>query len=239
MEIGLIGYGKMGKEIESVATSRGHVVSRIVDRSTPLDTLIGKVKVAIEFTEPGAAWPNLAWCIKNQIPIVVGTTGWYAHFSNMKQLCSEYKGAVFHATNYSIGVNVVFAINKALARIMAATEGYAAHIDEIHHVHKKDSPSGTAISLAQGIMDCNPGYSSWEENPGVNYNTGVLPIVSQRLGEVHGTHRVVYDSDIDAITLSHEAKSRRGFALGSVLAAEFLLDKTGIFTMNDLLQLNT
>jgi 4-hydroxy-tetrahydrodipicolinate reductase len=239
MDIGLIGFGKMGKEIAGVAQSRGHVVSRIVGRSAPLHTLIGNVQIAIEFTEPSAAWGNILWCMENQIPVVVGTTGWHQHIDHMHQLCKEYGGAVFYASNFSIGVNVVFAMNRILARIMSSTDGYTAHLEEIHHVHKKDSPSGTAISLAQGILECHSGYDTWEGLSGQAPTPRVLPILSQRVNEVPGTHRVIYDSDIDTIALSHEAKSRRGFALGSVLAAEFLLGKTGVYSMNDLLQLNT
>ncbi|MBI1184506.1 4-hydroxy-tetrahydrodipicolinate reductase [bacterium] len=235
MKIGLIGYGKMGKEIEAIAIERGHTIGAIVNKDDKLDKLKGAVDVAIEFTQPESAMENIRWCIANQIPVVVGTTGWYQHFDQMVKECEAKQGAVFYATNFSVGVNIVFKINELLASIMENTPGYSAQISETHHIHKKDSPSGTAISLAQGLLQHHKHYQKWEETNPENAGAGVLPIVAYREDEVPGTHEVIYDSEIDTITLRHEAKSRKGFALGSVLAAEFLPGKKGVYNMKDLL----
>ncbi|MGB0431747.1 MAG: 4-hydroxy-tetrahydrodipicolinate reductase, partial [Bacteroidia bacterium] len=195
-----------------------------------------KADVAIEFTQPSAAYKNIEWCLQNNVPIVVGTTGWYQNFDQMVKTCESNKGAVFYATNFSVGVNIVFHLNEILASVMQNTQDYKAHINEIHHIHKKDSPSGTAITLAQGLINNHNAYQGWKEDEIENVDKNTLPIIAYREHEVPGTHEVIYDSEIDKITLKHEAKSRKGFALGSVLAAEFLANKQGVYNMKDLLK---
>ncbi|MFY0673340.1 MAG: 4-hydroxy-tetrahydrodipicolinate reductase [Bacteroidia bacterium] len=238
MKIGLIGYGKMGKEIEKILNDRGHTVGAIADNYNDLEKLKGAVDVAIEFTQPKAAHNNISWCLSNNVPIVIGTTGWYNHFESLTNKCNELGGAMFYATNFSIGVNITFKMNEVLAKIMNNKEGYKAHINETHHIHKLDSPSGTAISLADGLLKNHGSYGEWKETTKELAAKGILPIQAFRENEVPGIHEVIYESDVDYIMLKHSAKSRKGFALGSVLAAEFLAGKTGVFSMNDLLNFN-
>jgi 4-hydroxy-tetrahydrodipicolinate reductase len=238
MNIGLTGYGKMGKEIEKILIERGHKVGAIADSFNELEKLKGNVDVAIEFTQPDSAYDNINWCLENNIPIVIGTTGWYNHFETLTQKCKEVKGSMFYATNFSIGVNITFKMNEILAKIMSNKEGYKAHINETHHVHKIDSPSGTAISLADGLLKNHGKYGEWKEMAKDQAPNGILPIQAYREDEVPGIHEVIYESEIDYIMLKHSAKSRKGFALGSVLAAEFLANKTGVFSMKDLLNFN-
>ena len=237
MDIVLIGYGKMGKEIERVAVERGHHVSEIFDIDRDIcvcENLSSLGDVAIEFSTPGTAARNVVACLSNGLRVVSGTTGWTFVPEEMESICRKNSSAFFYSSNYSIGMNIFMAVNKMLAQKLSSYPQYSAHIEETHHIHKLDKPSGTAITLAKGIIDSNPRYSSWKLDEG---SDNILEIDSFREGEVFGDHCVKWSSEYDDITISHSAKSRRGLAVGAVLAAEFLLGKCGMFTMNDLLVL--
>ncbi|POY36564.1 4-hydroxy-tetrahydrodipicolinate reductase [Solitalea longa] len=244
MKIALLGYGKMGKEIEQIALQRGHeIVLKVND--TNLEDLtvenLAKADVAIEFSTPFTVLGNIDLCFKASTPIVVGTTGWYAEFDKIKERASTEGNALFHATNFSIGVNITFHINKVLAKIMNGFPGYDVQMEEIHHTQKLDHPSGTAITLAEGVLENlnrKQKYGAWlndgnEQKPTVSEDT--LLIEALRQEAVPGTHTVSYISEIDRIDLRHEAFNRKGFATGAVVAAEWLKDKKGVFTMKDLL----
>jgi 4-hydroxy-tetrahydrodipicolinate reductase len=236
MKIMLIGYGKMGRTIENSAKSRGHEISHIIDVSNQEDLKNirkGDADVAIEFTQPESAVRNLRTCMLNGIPVVCGTTGWLDHRPEIEQLCKDTKGAFFYASNYSIGVNIFFCLNEKLAEVMKQFPEYRADIEEIHHTEKKDSPSGTAITLAEGLLENYPAKKSWVNHP--SPNAAELSILSKRIPNVPGTHTIHYTSAIDTIEITHTAHSREGFASGAVLAAEFLHGKQGVFGMNDLL----
>jgi 4-hydroxy-tetrahydrodipicolinate reductase len=225
----------MGKAIEQLALQRGHqIVARIdVTNSSELDRLGPEdVDVAIEFSTPEAAFSNIQKCLRKKWPTVSGTTGWLNHKAEIEALCAETGGAFFYASNYSIGVNLFFRLNAQLAKLMAG-QPYQISMDETHHIHKKDAPSGTAITLAEGILEASPSLKGWSLDPDVTPDS--LVIRSHREGEAPGTHTVIYSSEIDTITITHEAHSRKGFALGAVIAAEWLVGKAGIFGMNDLL----
>lgn len=235
MKLLLVGYGKMGKAIEQIALQRGHqIVARIdVTNSSELDHLSPEdVDVAIEFSTPESAYSNIRKCLQKKWPTVSGTTGWLEHKAEIETLCALTGGAFFYASNYSIGVNLFFRLNAQLAKLMAQ-QPYRVSMDETHHIHKKDAPSGTAITLAEDILDAQPSLAGWSLAPDEQPNT--LPIRSHRIGEFPGTHTVVYESDTDTLTITHEAHSRTGFALGAVVAAEWLLGKQGIFGMDDLI----
>jgi 4-hydroxy-tetrahydrodipicolinate reductase len=238
MKIALIGYGKMGRKIEEVAQIRGHRITAIIDQDNLSDitkNLSKSAEVAIEFTTPESAPHNIRTCLEMCLPVVSGTTGWQGEFERISLLCNQMNGSLFYSSNFSLGVNIMFRINKYMASLMKGFEQYRVSISETHHIHKKDAPSGTAISLATGIISEIPSMHAWsdEEHSG----RGILPISSIRKGEVFGDHTVCYESDADTIFLSHSAKSRYGFALGAVLAAEFLSGKHGVFSMDDLLNL--
>lgn len=240
MKIALLGYGRMGKEIEKVLLERGHQVSAKVDENLTQDAFNEKVKgadAAIEFTLPQFAVQNIEKCFHAQLPVVVGTTGWYDAFESVKKSCNALNGTLFYATNFSVGVNVLFHINEILAKVLDNYPEFQPHIEEIHHIHKKDSPSGTAISLAEGLLKNHKLYKEWEEVDDLKNVSEKLPIKAIREEERHGYHKVSYESSIDEISISHNAKSRKGFALGSVLAAEFVKDKKGIYNMKNLLKL--
>jgi 4-hydroxy-tetrahydrodipicolinate reductase len=235
MNIALIGYGKMGKEIEQILLKRGHTVSLRSTRSAPFKAadLIGS-DVAIEFTEPGAAVDNILKCFEAGVPVVVGTTGWYTRMPEVKEACEQTKGALLAASNFSIGVNLVFEFNRQLATMMRSFEEYSPSMEEIHHLAKRDAPSGTAITLAEGILENYPSREGW-----INESTEdahKLGIISRREGEVPGTHIIRYTSAVDEIQLVHQAHNRKGFALGAVKAAEFMQGKEGVFGMGDLLR---
>jgi len=236
MKIALIGYGKMGKAIESVAISRGHEIIIRLQRSNSADWRLDTFRsadMAIEFTSPESAPKHLLNCFELGIPVVCGSTGWLSHWSEIESACQAKQGSLIYASNFSVGVNLFFALNQQLAKLMANQPQYAVSIEEIHHTEKKDAPSGTAISLAEQILNEHAGKTSW-----VNGNTNdptVLSIESKRLAGVPGTHRIEYRSDIDTIELIHTAHNRIGFATGAVLAAEFLQNKKGIYTMKDVL----
>jgi 4-hydroxy-tetrahydrodipicolinate reductase len=235
MKIALIGYGKMGKMIEEQAIARNHEIALKIDmdnRSNITPEQLKQCDVAIEFTTPSSVIDNISWCFNNKIPVIVGTTGWYYNLENVKKECEVKNGTFLYASNFSVGVNIFFALNEFLAKIMNNYPGYESQIEEIHHIHKLDSPSGTGISIAEGIIKNIDSKTSWsEENI---KNKTVLPIISRREGEVPGTHIVKYQSDIDDIEIKHIAHNRKGFALGAVIAAEWLKDKKGFHTINEM-----
>ena len=236
MRILLLGYGKMGKTIEGIALERGHsIVGKIdIQNRSEMDLLKpADVDVAIEFSSPEAAYHNITYCLKKGWPVVSGTTGWLEHRAEIENLCLEQNGAFFYASNYSIGVNLFFRLNRQLARLMNG-QNYQKSMTEIHHIHKLDAPSGTAITLAEGIAAEMEDIEGWKLAP--ESEEGFVQITSKRIGEVPGTHIVRYESEVDAIEISHTAHNRAGFALGAVISAEWLPGRTGVFGMNDLLK---
>ena len=239
MNICLIGYGKMGKVIERLAKEQGHQINAIIDENAQQvdwQNAFDTCDVAIEFTEPNAAINNINNCFKGNLPVVVGTTGWYEHFDEVSKNCHSLNGSLFYATNFSVGVNILFHLNKVLANIMQNQKEYQPTLKEVHHIHKKDSPSGTGITLAEGLISNYQGIDAWKEIEAKGaFQENELPIYAEREGEVPGYHEVIYESNIDTISISHEAKGREGFAQGAIKAAEWLMDKKGIFTMNDML----
>jgi 4-hydroxy-tetrahydrodipicolinate reductase len=242
MKIALIGYGKMGKTLEKIALSRGHeVVLKIdVDNRHDFDRL-READVAIEFTRPESAVLNLEKCITSGVPVVCGTTGWLSEFGRISSLCAAEKSAFFYASNYSIGVNIFFEINRRLAAMMNDYPMYDVAMEEIHHTQKLDAPSGTAITLAEGIFENIARKTNWVcniEEPVpilLRESSSDLNITAKRIDPAPGTHIVRYDSPIDSIEITHTAHSRDGFATGAVLAAEWLVGKKGVFSMKDLL----
>ena len=238
MKIALLGYGKMGKEIEQIAISRNHTIVFKIDINNAADLTIENLKkadVAIEFSTPSTAISHIYKCFEASLPIVVGTTGWLDNLADVKKKCTEQNQALFHASNFSIGVNIFFKVNQFLAKIMNDYPDYDVSMEEIHHIHKLDSPSGTGISLANQVLTNINRKNKWID--GISSNNNELSIVSKREVEVPGTHTIKYTSAIDDIEIKHIAHNRKGFALGSVLAAEWIKDKKGIFGMNDLLKL--
>jgi len=238
MRIALIGYGKMGKAVEQIALERGHSVSAIVDIDSKIkisSELKNIADIAIEFSTPAAAKNNIENCLSLGITVVSGTTGWSFDRKEFEKICTKNSVALFYATNYSIGVNIFMKINEKLAEIMSNFPDYNARIEETHHIHKLDKPSGTAISLANGIINKNPKYVKWMLNPSDDKNK--IDITSFREGEIFGDHEIVWENEIDRINIKHSAKSRRGLALGAILAAEFISNKTGVFSMDDLLKI--
>jgi len=243
MKLALLGYGKMGKTIERLAIEKGHDIVFKSDESC-IDLLIkgdiNEAEVVIEFTGPKSAPDNIKACISGDIPVVSGSTGWLKdHWDDVSAYCAANGGSFFYASNFSIGVNIFFEINERLAKLMSAFPEYKAEIEEIHHVHKLDAPSGTGITLAEGIFKNHQAYKDWILEEDVNWQgkEGKLPIISKRIGEVPGTHIIRYQSPIDDLEISHVAKGREGFASGAILAAEFIRDKKGIYGMKDLLKL--
>ncbi len=238
MKIALIGYGKMGHEIEAIARQRGHEIVSIVDinnAETAFDTAEFKsADVAIEFSTPHSAIDNYRKCFAAGVAVVAGTTGWLEHMPEVKKACEENGKTFFYASNYSIGVNIFFAVNKYLAKLMNDFPGYDVKMEEVHHIHKMDAPSGTAITLAEGIFENIERKDRWvlekEEKP------TDLAIHCIREGEVPGIHEIVYESEADIISIKHDAKSRKGFALGAVMAAEFTNGKKGFLGMSDMLK---
>ena len=235
MNIALFGYGKMGKEIETIAVQRGHVIVLKIDQdnySSITGSDLKKADVGIEFSTPQTVIRNIHTCLEAALPIVVGTTGWNDQFETIKQVVLEKKGGLFHASNFSLGVNLFFKVNAYLADLMNKYKDYEVSMEEIHHVHKLDKPSGTAITLANQLIEKINRKENWsiDEN-----GDKTIFIRDVREGEVPGTHIIKYSSAVDDIEILHKAHNRKGFALGAVLAAEFLQNKTGIYTMNDLL----
>ena len=232
MKIALLGYGKMGKIVEKLAVKKGHtIVSRINQYSSKEEIL--KADIAIEFSTPQAAVSNIKFCLENNIPIVSGTTGWLAHYDKMIKLCENRNGSFIYASNFSIGVNLFFSINEYVSNLMEPWKDYQVSIEEVHHNQKLDTPSGTAVTLAEEIIR-NSDKKNWELNGTEAEN---INITAKRINDIKGTHIINYDSNIDTISIKHEAHSRDGFALGAILAAEWLVDKKGIFTMKDVLQI--
>lgn len=235
MNIVLIGYGKMGKEIEAIAKKRGHdIVLKVNSTNTAQISAedLKKADVAIEFSTPHTVLQNIQKCLDAQLPIVVGTTGWYKDFEEIQKLCISKNGSLFYATNFSLGVNLFFKVNSFLAELMNKYEDYEVSMEEIHHVHKLDKPSGTAITLANQVIDKIDRKTKWSiDSP----SDETLFIKDIRQGEVPGTHIIKYHSEIDDIEIMHKAHNRKGFALGAVVAAEFLKGKKGMFTMSDLI----
>jgi 4-hydroxy-tetrahydrodipicolinate reductase len=234
MKIALIGYGKMGKTIENIAIQRGHDIVLRLDVNNPEDfKALYKADVAIEFTRPESAFNNLQKCMEAGVPVVCGTTGWLERYEEMAHLCHECNGTLLYASNYSIGVNIFFEINRRLASMMRGYPMYDIAIEEIHHTQKLDAPSGTAITLAEGILQNIPRKTNWVSN--TEGGDMDIPIISKRIDPAPGTHIITYNSPIDSIEITHTAHSREGFATGAVLAAEWLVGKKGVFSMKDML----
>jgi 4-hydroxy-tetrahydrodipicolinate reductase len=236
MNIALIGYGKMGKEIEQIALSHGHkIVLKISSANATTYSIeeLKKADVAIEFSTPETVVGNIYKCFEASVPVVVGTTGWLKDMDEVKQKCNEQNQTLFHSSNYSIGVNLFFKLNEYLAKLMNKYPNYNASMEEIHHVHKKDSPSGTAITLANKIIEHLEKKLKWVNESASEENE--LEIISKRIDEIPGTHTVTYGSEVDEISISHIAHSRKGFALGAVIAAEWTKGKKGIFGMDHLM----
>lgn len=233
MNIALLGYGRMGKSIEAIALDRNHNISLKATSSTKSFDF-SKTDVAIDFSIPSTAVSNIKSAIDAGVPVISGTTGWLEHYNDVIEYCKSNNGTFLYASNFSLGVNIFFEINKQLSRLMAKVEGYNTEIEEIHHTQKLDAPSGTAITLAEDIIE-NTEYKSWTlDNPKSNE----IRIEAKRIPEVPGTHEITYNSEIDSISIKHTAHSRQGFALGAVIAAEWIKDKKGIFSMKDVLQIN-
>ncbi|MDA8951974.1 4-hydroxy-tetrahydrodipicolinate reductase [Flavobacteriaceae bacterium] len=235
MKIALFGYGKMGKEIEQIALKRGHEIVLKIRENEKYD--ISKADIGIDFSVPNAALHNIISCFKNNIPVVSGTTGWLDEFDKALTVCKENKGSFIYASNFSIGVNLFFELNKSLAKMMNPHKDYSLDVEEIHHTKKLDTPSGTAISIAEQIIK-NSSKSDWEliENS-VNQDSNSVPISAKRILDTPGTHKVSYTSEIDSIEIKHIANNRKGFALGAIIAAEWLIKKNGIYTMKDVLNI--
>ena len=233
MNIALLGYGKMGKTIEEIAIQRGHQIVLKVDKEDH-DYDITKADVAIDFSIPTVAFNNISNCINNQIPVISGTTGWLEDYNKAVALCKEKQGAFIYASNFSLGVNIFFELNKTLARMMTNLKQYKVSLEEIHHTQKLDAPSGTAISLANGIIAEHSNYKQWKLEES---NENTINITAKRIDDVPGTHTITYESEVDTITIEHIAHNRQGFALGAVIAAEWIVGKTGVFTMNDVLNI--
>ena len=229
MKVAIIGYGKMGHEIEKVLAERGHNVVLTIDINNTEEMMVAenlrKADVAIEFTSPATAYDNIRRCIEAGVPVLSGSTGWTERKAEIDELCRQKGGAFFYSSNYSLGVNVMFRLNRWLAKVMAELPQYNVKIEETHHIHKLDAPSGTAATLAAEMNEASQGRLSVAKEE----------IISYREGEVPGIHTITYDSEEDTLTVSHSAKSRRGLALGAVLAAEWLVGRSGVYSMDDFL----
>jgi len=240
MKIALVGYGKMGHMIEEVATQRGHEIVLKIDVSNQHEFTrenLSKADVAIEFTNPESAFQNVMKCLEFGIPVVSGSTGWNNKLDEAKDYCLQNKGSFLHTSNFSIGVNIFFEINKLLAKLMSSQPEYDVMMREIHHTAKKDAPSGTAVTLADQILSVLPRKKDWVNQPAESKEH--LSIISERVDPAPGTHYVKYTSEVDDIEIIHTAHSRKGFALGAVLAAEYISDKKGIFSMKDVLNITS
>lgn len=231
MKIALVGYGKMGKIIDDIATRRNHeIVARL--NESPTSENLNNADVVIEFSNPEVAFNNIKTCLENKIPVICGTTGWLDRKPEIEKIAEENKSAFLYGSNFSLGVNLFFALNEKLADLMKNFPEYSVQLEEIHHVHKKDAPSGTAISLAEGIIKNDHRFEGWKLDETSNKELGIFAI---REDEVPGTHSVFYKSEVDEIEIKHTAYSRNGFALGAVIAAEWIQGKTGNFSMKDVL----
>jgi 4-hydroxy-tetrahydrodipicolinate reductase len=234
MRLALLGYGKMGKAIETIALERGHEVVARINSQLPLSNVNwSEVDVCIEFTRPELAPEHIYYCTNIGVPIVVGTTAWQNHLGAVKEKVIQNKGCLLYASNFSVGVNLFFELNRQLAQLMKAHPEYKIHASETHHIQKLDAPSGTAVSLLEDLINIHPNYNSWSLTL---TNDGQIPVTAKRLPDVPGTHEISYESEIDTIRIEHIAHNRKGFALGAVLAAEFVYQRTGIYTMSDVLK---
>lgn len=233
MKIALFGYGKMGKEIEQIALQRGHEIVLKINEGEQYDISIADI--AIDFSVPNAALSNIASCFRNNVPVISGTTGWLDDFDKAIDVCKENNGSFIYASNFSIGVNIFFELNKQLAKMMNSQKEYSINVEEIHHTKKLDTPSGTAITLAEGIIN-NTSKRDWQLKE-TQVNAGTIPIEAKRILDVPGTHIISYESQIDSIEIKHTAHNRKGFALGAIIAAEWLNNKIGIYTMKDVLNI--
>jgi len=232
MKIGLLGYGKMGKTIEKIALDRQHDIVLKVDTDTETYTL-DDVDVAIDFSTPDAAVDNILKCFSHNVPVISGTTGWLQHYDEVVAMCKQREGTFLYASNFSLGVNIFFELNKTLSKLMANLPEYTISMEEIHHTQKLDAPSGTAISLAEDIIK-NSMYGTWTLDAATS---NALHIDAKRIENVPGTHEVLYTSNVDSISIKHTAHSREGFALGAVIAAEWIAGKKGVFSMKDVLNI--
>lgn len=233
MNIALFGYGRMGKMIEQLAIGRGHTIVAKIDIDTA-EIDYDVMDVAIDFSLPNAAYNNISNCIKRNVPIISGTTGWLNKYDDAVALCKEKNGAFIYASNYSLGVNIFFELNSYLAKMMGNLNQYNVSMEEIHHTQKLDAPSGTAITLAEGIIE-QTNYVDWQLENATENN---IPIIAKRIPDVPGTHSITYKSKVDTIDIKHTAHNREGFALGAIIAAEWIIGKTGVFSMKDVLGLN-
>ncbi|APZ46609.1 4-hydroxy-tetrahydrodipicolinate reductase [Polaribacter reichenbachii] len=234
MKIALLGYGRMGKEIEKIAISRGHEIVIRKDANDVIDITLADV--AIDFSIPNSAFSNITNCLNNNVPVISGTTGWLENYDKAVALCKEKNGGFIYASNFSVGVNIFFELNKQLAKMMSTLKEYNVSMEEIHHTKKLDAPSGTAITLAEGVIE-NTSKKDWVLGDETSEENSI-PIVAKRIPDVPGTHSVWYNSEVDTIEIKHTAHNRKGFALGAVIAAEWILDKTGVFSMKDVLNIS-
>ncbi len=237
MKVAILGYGRMGKQIEDILLQRKHEVVLKINENNLQDFTaksIASADVAIEFSDPDAAFNNIVSCFKAGVPVVSGTTGWLEQKSEAENICKENESAFIYASNFSLGVNLFFHLSKQLAQLMNNYPGYDVRLKEIHHTRKLDAPSGTAITLAEDLLALLDRKQNWDKHPN---DDGTIPVYSERTGDVPGIHEITYESEFDEIQIKHEAKSRKGFALGAVLAAEFIVDKKGIYTMEDVLSI--
>ncbi len=236
MNIGLIGYGKMGKIIEEIAIQRGHMVNLTIDLNNINDFTAENLKrsdVVIEFTGPHSAYENVMKCLEAEVPVVCGSTGWLEQYDKAKEYCEKKQGSFLYASNFSIGVNIFFEVNRLLANLMNKQPDYDVTMTETHHTQKKDAPSGTAITLAEQIMESLRRKTAWVNQQ--SSHPGQLSIISERIDPAPGTHKIVYHSEVDDIEIIHTAHNRNGFALGAIMAAEFLKQKKGVYSMKDVL----
>ena len=235
MKIALFGYGKMGKEIEQIALQRGHEIVLKIKGTEEYD--ISQADIAIDFSIPNAALSNIVSCFRNNVPVISGTTGWLDDFDKAIDVCKENNGSFIYASNFSIGVNIFFELNKQLAKMMNSQKEYSINVEETHHTKKLDTPSGTAITLAEGIIN-NTSKRDWQlKERQTQINAGTIPIEAKRILDIPGTHIISYESQIDSIKIKHTAHNRKGFALGAIIAAEWLNNKIGIYTMKDVLNI--
>ncbi|GAA4958764.1 4-hydroxy-tetrahydrodipicolinate reductase [Algibacter aquimarinus] len=233
MNIALLGYGRMGQTIEQIALKRGHKIVLKVDKDDK-DYDITKADVAIDFSIPTVAFNNISNCLNHNVPVISGTTGWLEDYHKAVALCKEKKSAFIYASNYSLGVNIFFELNKTLAKMMSNLKQYNVSMEEIHHTKKLDAPSGTAISLANDIISNHESFDNWKLD---ETGESIIPITAKRIEDVPGTHTVTYESEVDTVSIEHIAHNRQGFALGAVIAAEWIIGKTGVFTMSDVLNI--
>ncbi len=233
MKIALLGYGKMGKAIEKIALKKNHEIVLKIDKDDSFSD-IKKADIAIDFSSPDAAFDNIKICFKNKVPVISGTTGWLSRYDEIVKICQNEKGTFLYASNFSVGVNVFFKLNVYLSKMMQNIKGYDIFMEETHHIHKLDAPSGTAITLAEQIIDYSDKLD-WSIDKKAKDD---LFINVKREGEVPGTHEIIYKSGVDEISIKHKAFNRNGFALGAIIAAEWIVGKKGVFTINDVLDIN-